>query len=394
MIALLLLLQDVEIEKLVEQMSDDSIEVRDEAQEKLIRLGKSAVPKLQELEKGAPAEVQSRIQAILKEIDRRERMEGYISPPTLVTLEAEGKLSAILERMTKDARTQVTANGDAAEETVQVSFRGTPLLQAIDELCRAHGGLSYTVNAWDGKTTVQIQKSKYVSNPRAFSDQFVVWLDTVTLTVENDLRGSEVASGSILLRCAWEAGNRPVRARLRLQELADEQGRSHLDLVTNRDIDYGSGYAPTQFDLRLNGVPPSDVKKFSKVKGVLEISFPTDVDELRFEDPASKVGTTLAGRAMDVSLLGFTVSESQVQLKLKTRSNREHSRPEVKLRDKGGKDLSASRISSSIDKGEMVNEYTYRLGKDQEPGVLSVTALIGTIDKSVSFEFKDVAIRP
>lgn len=393
MIALILFLcQDVE--QLVEQLSDDSIEVRDEAHEELVRLGKSAVPKLEELRKSAGAEVQARIEAILKEIDRRERMEGYISPPVLVTLEAEGKLGSIVDRISKGLKTKITVNSDAADEVVKVAFKDVPLFQAIDEICRAHGGLAYSINAWDGRATVQITKGKYVAQPRAFSEQFLVWLDTVTLTVENDLRGSEVATGSIMIRCAWEAGNRPVRARLRLQELADEKGRSHLDLVTNRDIDYGSGYAPSQFDLRLNGVPPAEVKKFSRVKGVLEISFPTDVDEVRFDDPATKVGTTVTGRAIDVTLLGFTATSDQVQVRLKTRSTREHSRPEIKLKDKSGKDLNASRISSSIDRGEMVNEYTYRLGKDQEPGALAITALIGTIDKSIPFDFADVAIRP
>ncbi len=384
---------EAEVSRLVRELEQESIDVRDRAQESLIRLGRRAEALLRAQMKEAPEEVRSRIEVVLREIERRERIRDVYAEPAPITLEFESvPLSRVLEALSKQTRTTVVAEPEAAGETVTVKCVKTPVFRAVDDLCRAHGNLTYAIACAAGHTTVTIKRGKYVAHPRLVEERFVVWLDSIVLSVRSDLRGGSAGSGAMTFESGWESGNVPIRTHLRLTEVLDDRGRSCLSLVS--DEGRKSSEAITRHEVELEGVPSEDAKKLSVVRGVLEVTFPTDVTLLRFEGPANRVGATLSENGFQAALSDYQVGEEFVRLTVRVFGNFGSAGPRFRLRDKSGKELSPQHTSTIRSRGSVTYSLRFVLPKGGEVGAFEVGATTGSLERSVRFEFRDVPIRP
>ncbi|MBI2901228.1 MAG: hypothetical protein HYY17_13680 [Planctomycetes bacterium] len=381
-----------EVDRLVLELEDESIEVRDAAQEALVRLGRKVEPLLRARMEGAGQEVRARLKAVLNEIARRERIRDFYADPSPITLDlASAPLSRAVAEIGRQSRSKVEADPAAAEERVTARFSAIPFFRAVDELCRAHGGLRYGIECSGGRTVVTIRKGRYAAFPRVVEDRFTVWLDSVQFIRRSDLRGGGTSEGTLRFEAAWEDGNVPVRTRLRVTELVDEHGRSLLEsVVAERD----AGTASTRFPVRLNEAPKDDVTRFGLVRGVLEVTFPTDQQLLRFESPSGQIGKTVSSGGLEATLVNFTAADGNVVVSVRIRAGTGGARPAVRMRDKAGKELSLQRTSISRSGRDTLYNCTYTLPAGSEAGAVEVAALAGSLDRTVRFEFRDVPVRP
>lgn len=390
MIALLLVLfqEGREFDRLIDELEHELIEVRDRAQESLIRMGPRIEPRLRERMKTSTEEVRSRIEVVLKEIARRERLRDVYADPAPVSVAAEGEpLSRVLEALRRQTRTELVP-GDAADERVTVRLEKTALFRAVDEICRAHGGLTFAVASAAGKTTVTFRRGRHTRVRPVVEERFAVWIDSIVLSEKSDLKGGTAAQAAIAFESAWESGNVPLRTRLRLTEVRDDRGRP-LAAGESRE----SGNAGTRHTVPLEAMPESDVRKLSLVRGILEVGFPTDLEVLRFED-ATRISQILTGTGIHATLSECVVQDGTARVMVRVRVVPGFAQPTLRLKDKSGAELALQRSSISRSRDQQVYTLTYALPKGTEVGALEVAAMIGSQYRSTAFEFRDVAIRP
>src|SRR5262245_59707805 len=98
---------DARVKQLIQELDDDSFEVRDKAEKALVALGPEAIPHLKiviaETEKQKEkAEVRTRALSALRAIEFNAKSKQFYVEPKLVTLRvAEGELGAVIADLEK-----------------------------------------------------------------------------------------------------------------------------------------------------------------------------------------------------------------------------------------------------------------------------------------------------
>ncbi len=279
----LVLLAPQDLEELLRRLDADSIEMRTEAADRLLRRGPSVIPVLEKARIGAEGELRERLDALLLRARDRERLSALLRPPTRITLDLKGRpLREAVALLRERAPTPVEAAEGVADLPVTVSLSDVPFWRALESIARAAGGLR--VEADDAG-------ARFVAGPPApvvVFDAFAARLETLNTSEEVEL-GTPGRSfrTSLRFRLSWEKGTRPTRIRALLERFEDDTGRNGLldhPQVPEAVATQPAGEAGTELTLSFSGVPATAAERVS-IRIGLEADFALRWGELRFPAP-------------------------------------------------------------------------------------------------------------
>src|SRR3954466_10474007 len=139
LLALAVNVQDPVPADLLRNLEDDRVEIREQAQKKLIELGDSVLPLLKETAESprSSGELKLRASAVLKAIELNAKLLKAFKEPRRVTLKAaDTMLREILDEIARQAELTIDSSAVDAAAKVTMIADGLPLFQVLDLLCK------------------------------------------------------------------------------------------------------------------------------------------------------------------------------------------------------------------------------------------------------------------
>ena len=225
---------DKRIDGLVEKLASDDISEREKAQSELYALGPSIKPRLEAALAGASAEVSARIRVVLENFAWDERLKAALPPVARLTLERKRRtpeeiFSLIRERTGWPVRVAALN----LREPVELGWTEAPVLQVLDDVCRALGRgrvqppmiVGHGVSSPFGRS-LSIDGSQPPAPCVTYWNQFRAEVDEVTIIETRDyLNFKKQASVRLLLTA--QPGTTVLRAGAWIMdEITDDRGQS------------------------------------------------------------------------------------------------------------------------------------------------------------------------
>src|SRR5688572_3597984 len=141
----LLVLQDPDIDKLLKQLEDESIEVREKAVATLVDLGDKAEARIRSHMDAVDGELKLVCKRILERMSVPRKLAGVLPPLRKITIEAKDRS---LKEVLEDLRAQSGMAMDLerlADAPVTVSFKDLNPMEALDAVCKA-AALGYSID--------------------------------------------------------------------------------------------------------------------------------------------------------------------------------------------------------------------------------------------------------
>src|SRR5688572_5947741 len=147
---------------LVERLGSDEIDQRERATAELVKLGAPALADIKSHHAAAAGEIRKRLEGVLLRIERAIRCDTFLGPAVTVTLKADKRpLPDILEDLKRQGKQSIEWK-DLPSDPVTVSLDKTPVWKALDEVCKAHGGVM-----WRGEPgRVFVERAPYRAMPK------------------------------------------------------------------------------------------------------------------------------------------------------------------------------------------------------------------------------------
>src|SRR5688572_11672115 len=345
MIALVLLgfmaLQEPDLDALLKQLEDESIEVREKAMAALLEAGDKALPKLKARAASADATLRSVCERLIERISVPKELRKAIPPLRKVTLSATDRsLKEVFDDF--QSQTGLTLSLESVGEgTVTVQVKDAAPLEALAAVCKA-AQCGYHIdmgskNQWGvapgggGRSSgadqprIRILPGSYSDAPRVFVRHYAVEASNLSLTKSTNFQAQN-SQGHLQLRLNWLPGMEPDQAYLEIQSLTDDQGRSlivdAMRDVQRRSIDRGfggmRGWSMGYLD---HGVqvkyPEPDAKTIGSVKGTAVLKYVVGEKIVSFENPAKAVGEKREHGARTLELLDWQQDGENLTVKLK-----------------------------------------------------------------------------
>ena len=208
---------------LVRKLGDQLIEVREQAMEKLLRMGEPAREAVRKATKSEDPEVRVRADLILKTLDVYRDLRLWLAPPTRITLSGEMTLETAIREVERQSGQKVA--GEAwPEGKFRIDLKEIPFWEALEAVCAASGART----PGGGPAGARVYGTTYVRTPSRVDGPFCVRLGGVRRERQFNFRGgTEEQSLAMTLVLGWERSIVPVRSLLDLETAVDDQG---LDL--------------------------------------------------------------------------------------------------------------------------------------------------------------------
>lgn len=275
--------EDPRIAKLIEDLVDDSIAVREKAAAELAEMGKAAVPTLEKLRRSGDIELRSRAGAILKTIAEYEVVGRHWHRGARITLDADGAPAAkVLEELARQGRDKFKFDAAELQEPISVKIKEASFFDAVEAVCRASSALTWEPEG-DGLTFTKKRRPPY---PAKRQGEFQVWLDGITFSRDYDFTGNPRSTFQLGVVTAWEAGIVPVAVEQKVTEILDEDGANLLvqdrfNYMARLDTPKGRMRREPVYAPIAQGAKP--VKMFSRVRGTTTFYFPRGYEELTLD---------------------------------------------------------------------------------------------------------------
>ena len=326
----LLLLQEPDVETLLRQLSDDSIEVRDKAAAALVQ-GEAEEP-VRKLAGSATGELKARCETILRSIGAKKKLSTVLPPVRRVTLDAkEARLIDVLQDLQRqsgmamrldgmpDAAVSVTAKEAAPLEALEALCKAANLRYFIDRPPRASGPGSDSMPgaflAERGAPSIRFQ-SGYAAAPRFFARQYA--LEATSLVRKGTL-------GTLTLWMSWTPETRPESAWIEFGSITDEKGRSLAapDIARERGPAWGGVTQRTQTRHLVNlTLPEIEPGTLASVKGTARLRYVKEERSVRFEKAPGRVGTCEDYDGLRIELSKLQAEDDTLRLNFSVTGNR------------------------------------------------------------------------
>jgi len=297
LLAVLLLLpqEDAAIRDLIRNLDSDSLDVRSSAEAALAKMGKAAVPLLEDALKGASAEARGRIERILRTIADREKRASAVPAGTRVTLRAVDRpVLEVLEELQRRSGTPLELGKVPSDLKVTVSLENVCFWDALDEVCRATGQMVFQPK----DLAVALAKKRYAARPRFVSGPFAVLLQEINSTISGTFGRAGDRRTKIQFVLCWEKGGRPDRIGARPIEIRDDRGTDLLDPKIPGLQPYFASVEEDRLSqgqhLYLGNVPAEEATKLARLKFELSCEFTLKYAEVMIEKPEGKSRTDLS----------------------------------------------------------------------------------------------------
>lgn len=389
-IALALGAQDPALERkvaeLVEKLSSEAIDAREEAAAALVALGPAAAPLLEARERDADAELGGRLREAVKAIARDAVLGKRWRPARRMDLEwRDAPLSTVLREL-------ATASGERFEGVeglsgqVTLALRGATLWEALEAVARS------TPVTWavDGEA-LRFTGRKRPSYPSLAKDEMLAWLDVLEYGQDVDFGAAPREWVTVGVNLAWTSGISPLRVDLRVLEALDETGASIPSNVVGR----GPAERPVvgaarqrreELRLLLRGGARID-----RLRGRGALLFPRGFEDLRLEFGS---GAPLKSGDATLVLRGGTATRDvcAFQLVLSVNGSEPRLPPEevVVIDDLGAERPATGRgVSTSAWDGgwSMSRSYEAPLGDGRKAAAVRVRRVKEVLERVIEFDF-------
>lgn len=304
--------EDPRIAKLIEDLVDDSITVREKAAAELADLGKAAIPTLERLRQSADIELRSRAGAILKTIAEFEVVGRHWHRGARITLDLENVSAAkALEELARQGRDKFKFDAAELQDPISVKVKDASFFEAVEAVCRASSALTWEPEG-EGLTFTKKRRPPY---PTRRQGEFQVWLDGITFSRDYDFTGNPRSTFQLGLVTAWEAGIAPVAVEQKVTEILDEDGTNLLvqdrfNYMARLDVPKGRSrrdpvYAPVAQGAKA-------VKLFSKVRGATTYYFPRGYEELSMDVKATPSPPPVTLERITIAVRNFRPAKDAV----------------------------------------------------------------------------------
>jgi hypothetical protein len=204
----------------VRKLGDDLIEVRDQAVEKLLRLGEAARESVTKAAASGDPEIRARAEAILKTLDVYRDLRGFLAPPTRITLSGE----MTLEEAARDIERQSGQKISGApwpQGKFKVDLKEVPFWKALDSVCAASGARKPSITS----TAIRLEGDRYSPGFSSLEGPFCLRLSNAERSREIRFQGrSEERALSFSIQLGWERSIVPLRSYLDVKVAEDDRG--------------------------------------------------------------------------------------------------------------------------------------------------------------------------
>jgi len=314
------------MDRLVAELGDESVAVRESALQSLIASGPKAKAHLREALQSRDAEVQQRATCALVQLELAEKLAGVLQacPPVTLSLRDVPFAQALTEVA---RRTGMRFEGvvGAPGRTVTATFTRAPLMQVLDVLATT-AGLRWS---FDSDATVCWRREPPASRPSSYFGGFKTSLSRIDMYKSWDFdQGHGILW--IYLETQMEPGIRPVGLpRFEVSQILDESGNEMSrdaetrgclpKLHCQEGVGRKSGAIYESSPFTINPLHRS-VKKLSRVGGRAVFLFPVGKAPLEIHDLCENSSVTQGD-------LDFRVNEiltSSLKLTLVSNGNVAH----------------------------------------------------------------------
>ncbi len=392
--------EETGVSLLVERLADERIDVRSEAEAKLIALGSSVIGDLEREAVDADEEVRARIEQVILLIRRVEREKLFDPGPSLITLpQKETGIRDLLPRIAKQVRSETVLRYEGTSpHPVSAGYEGLPLLETIYRICQKDGGLNPHIKVSASRMEILIREEKYVPFPTIFHGSFLVQIQGVETTQRVDFGRGPAESGELSIVSFWEPDTIPLSVRFHLSTLMDEKGASLMNLVKTTRMVPTKRESSISHRIQFTTLPPEDVKLFSRVEGELEVVFPRDTDLVQFKARDLQKGLKASAATFGVELLSVERNLGELLLSVKISRQLRREMPKmVLLLEAGGRiqgRMTASRTTFSQGSQWVSYDVSFDLEDGQKPESLEMSTFKGRQEKSIPVRFQNVRFRP
>lgn len=325
------------IEEILPRLSEDAIEIRDQAVKALIELGPAAVPILRKRAADLAAETRGRLLEACTRIESRNTLARYLPPLRKVTLDWENKPAReALDEIGRRIELNVDGGNANADSSITFSLKDATPIQAIDEVCR-QAGLNWRAVDDEfnngrrrpagprGEPRLMVQNGKSADFPATYVRHYRFRVTQISLTRTNNFQNAGQSNAQMNVDLGWAPDVKPDGLQsFKITELKDEQGRSLLPEENDRfrgrmrsmrgryrgrDMSSYSQYLSFKF-------PEADAKKIAVLKGTAVFSFPQEVKTISFGKPADAVGKPIELNGLTLTIKEYQEKESGPSLTL------------------------------------------------------------------------------
>lgn len=415
--AALLLLGAQDEERLVEQLSDEDITVRERAAEKLLERGAAARPALEKAAKSGDPEVALRAKSLLGEIALAEGRRSSLGPAQKIRLAAGTYTLADLARRVEEQSAVAVRLPEAVKgASVRLADREMHLLEFLDHVSAVHGGIRPALR--QPADAFAFEEGKPWNAPVKYSSPFRVWIDRLRLE-RRDPFDTRWERGSMVLGISWQPNVRPISTfyaapRFRITELVGDDGKA---LETNPGRE--RLYSGMSMDSSMNRShrefvpfehPARGVRRLARIRGTVEVLLPLKTETVTFEKPFDGAGRTqkAGDYAIELKSCARGAEGIAVVLRIVAPKGKEgedgdrgleirarFTSDDIEMIDKEGKARKGrhtlSSHSSGGEEGETQEQHVL-FPAELEPAALKFRFMTQHFDRRVEFEFKDVEL--
>lgn len=227
--ALLLLalfaLPQEDVDALIRQLDDESIEVRERANTALLKMGEKARAALEKAAASGTPELKARVGSILKSLDKARELRGLVTPPLKVSLSGEMTLKEAVESLEKQGGLK-TECASWPDGKFRIKLKEVEYWKALEEICRASGKRSLSCEAAGPKLVGDrfteipaVTQGIFRLQSKGIAERRTMNLDT----------GKEEKSFHIFLALAYENPKPPVRFYVTLDSVKDDLGNELVE---------------------------------------------------------------------------------------------------------------------------------------------------------------------
>jgi len=292
-IALLLVLVAPQegVDELIRQLTNELVEVRMMAEQKLVKIGEPARAALAKAATSGDPALMVRATVILKVLDLQKDLRAWRAPSARITLSGEMTLEAAVREIERQSSQKVQCHS-WPEVKFRVDLKDAPYWEALESVCAASG--TRTLHATEAGPV--LGGTTYVKVPAAFSGSFCLRFDSLRESRRFGIvHGRESRMLALLLHLGWERPVAPAKTYLALEEVKDDLGTDYLGAFREYESRSSSGGA-----IFVNEPPPTYMKALHKgsfavlaekastmsIKGSALIWFRASPDDLEIPIPA------------------------------------------------------------------------------------------------------------
>ena len=389
---------DEKIRQLVENLSNDRIEVRKAAVRSLVEIGEKAILALEKAAESTDAEIRALASAALKEVRRNVKLSEIMKEvkPFDVRLE-NTDLYAALNKISEKSGIKFDASGINGKEKVSLNLSGVTLMKALDSLCEQAPDFQWSFFNQD---SVFFGRNPYIPKLAIYSGGFKIALRKLQTYRSSDFL-NEDGVVNINLQAQTEPGIHTFGAPdFQITTMVDEDGKW---------LPVSQNFA-TLYPFRTEILGPMDSSQFAfgnlnkksgkltRVGGSVTFYFAVEKEEVILKDLVDyQESTTTVG---DVTVTTNLYCPGMLQITLKPRS--EKAIPErfvdtdsIVIVDADGKEQAIAKrsLTGPNRSGDNLTFYCY-FDNSAQTTARSARFKVNTeiYEHKIPFEFKDVPL--